>query len=589
MTRDDVARTGARTAAEALATRPGVWVDRSFGKAGVSLQNLGPEYTLILVDGQRQVGRVDGILDLDRVTTTGLDRIEIVRGAGSALYGSDALGGIVNLITREPSERFAEIGVRHDSLATTDVTARIGDGRRRLRWSLGGGLATGEGYDLDPGDVATTASAFDEARIDGRVAYVPGDDGRRIGVTADYVQRDQRGVDAAATGAIFDNRSLNETGSVRVSARWPIGEETIVRGALAGTEFRDQFLNDQRRSDALDTYEESIDRAAEANAQVERRIGERNLITAGADGLAEDLRSPRLADGDGGRGRAAAFVQDELRLGKAFDLLVVPAFRIDADSQFGVHATPKLGARWDVTDGVAVRGSWGWGYRAPDFKQLYLRFENPGVGYVIEGNPDLGPETSQSFGAGADVTAGAARITIDAYRTDLTDMIGFVLDDPNMMPQRFTYANIASAHVQGVDLGARYQRGAAYAHAAYSLSFTRDEDLDRPLDGRPRHRGALEVGYRDDAGFSALARIVATGSRPFYFDQDGDDMDDEVRTDALSIVGVRVAKRLALAGADDRRATTLYLGAENVLDAGDVTFDPIPPRTLYAGVEARVW
>jgi outer membrane receptor for ferrienterochelin and colicins len=581
VTRADLERTGGRTVADALQTRPGVWVERGFGRASVSLQNLGPEYTLVLVDGQRQIGRVDGMLDLDRITTTGVDRIEIVRGAGSALYGSDALGGVVNVITRDPDDQFVEGTARYDSLRAADLAARVGDGRKRIRWQVGGGAARGDGYDLDRSDLTTTASAFTEWRVDGLAAWAPGD-GKRVALAAGYTRRDLRGVEATGTGAVFDRRNLDEDASVRLSARWALGDATTVRGWVGASEFRDQLLRDQRRSDALDDYQDSIDRAAEASAQIERRIGNRNLLTAGADGLAESLRSPRLVDGDGSRARAAVFVQDELRLGGRYQYLLVPAIRVDGDTQFGAHATPKLGARWDATDRLAVRASWGWGYRAPDFKQLYLRFENPGVGYVIDGDPDLAPETSQTFSAGVDVRAAGITASLDAYRTDVDDMIAFVLDEESTTPQRFVYANIASAHVMGVDVGASWQRGRVGVRVAYSLGVTRDEDLDRPLDGRPRHRGSIDVAWEDPGeGFTAVARVVATGRRSYFIgDADGDGMDDELVADRTALVGAQIGKRFA-------RTARFYLGIDNLLDHGDATFNTFAPRTLYAGVEAR--
>jgi outer membrane receptor for ferrienterochelin and colicins len=580
VTRADLDRTGARTVADALATRPGVWVERTLGRAAVSLSGLGPEYTLVLVDGRRQVGRVDGVLDLDRISAGGVERIEVLRGAGSALYGSDALGGIVNVISADPDERFAQVGVRTDSIRSTDVDARAGDGRRALRWQLGGGLATGDGYDRDPSDLSTTASEFTEARTDGRIAWAPGD-GKRVSLGANYTRRDLRGVNATGSGAVFDNRNLDEEGMLRLDARWALASGTIVRGGVAASELRDQFLSDQRRSDALDTYQESIDRALEGSAQIERRFGARNLVTAGVDGLVEALSSPRLDDGDGSRARAAVFLQDELRLGAADQLLIVPAARLDADTQFGVHATPRLAARWDVDERVAVRASYGWGYRAPDFKQLYLRFENPGVGYVVEGDPDLAPETSQTVAAGGELRVAGATFSVDVYRTDLTDMIGFVLDDAAVMPQRFVYANVAAAHVTAADAGVAWRRGRFAVRGSYSLALTRDEDRDRPLDGRPRHRGSAELAWEDAGeGFTAVARAVVTGRRSYFADMDGDGVDEERVADRYAVVGAQLAKRFG-------RTLHAYLGVDNALDAGDAELTPIAPRSLYAGVQVR--
>src|SRR5690606_36054146 len=106
--RQRLVESGAQTVADALALRPGLWIERGIaGTAGITMQGLGPKYSLILVDGVRQIGRTDGVVDLDRFAIEDLEQIEIVRGPSSVLYGSDALGGVVNLVTRMPREGLA--------------------------------------------------------------------------------------------------------------------------------------------------------------------------------------------------------------------------------------------------------------------------------------------------------------------------------------------------------------------------------------------------------------------------------------------------------------------------------------------------
>ena len=112
----------------------------------------------------------------------------------------------------------------------------------------------------------------------------------------------------------------------------------------------------------------------------------------------EELEADRL-DQTGERDRQAVFVQDELSLFGS-RLTLVPGLRYDRDSQFGDQWSPKLSLRYDLAETWIMRAGYGRGYRAPDFKQLLLRFENAAVGYRVDGNPALQPERSSGYNLG---------------------------------------------------------------------------------------------------------------------------------------------------------------------------------------------
>jgi outer membrane receptor for ferrienterochelin and colicins len=553
-----------------------VWLERGLGGTTISMQGLGAKYVLILVDGQRQLGRVDGAIDLERFGAAEIEQIEIVRGPGSAMYGSDALGGVVNIITRAPGDERAELDLRVDHRGASESHAAIGGGGGD--WS---GVATatwrrGDAFDHTPGDPGTTIAAYDDAHAELRTRYRRGDTWRVDGATG-YQRRDLQGVDAQGGGAVVERRNLIEVASASLTAR-----RTGARGGAtlhAGVGLhRDQFASDQRGATALDQYQDTREHLGELSGQVERRIGERHLATAGAEGLIEGLRSERLRD-DGARQRGALWLQDEWRGGESYRWLVVPAVRVDADSQFGVHATPRLAARWDATDQLVTRASVGLGYRAPSFKEQLLRFENPGAGYVVEGNPDLAPETSRSLQAGAEWRpAGRVWLAAGAIANDLTDQITAVTREPGGpgMPIRFGYDNIGRARTAGVELSAAAARGRLRAELGYAYTSTRDLEADVPLDGMPAHRVAGALRWRDpDQGLTAVAELALTGARPYQL---GDGMTEAgARVDLRARVARRFGERLEL-----------YLGGDNLLGAGDATFDPIPPRTLYAGLGAAL-
>jgi outer membrane receptor for ferrienterochelin and colicins len=573
--RQRLEESGAQTIADALALRPGLWLDRGVaGTTGITIQGLGPQYSLILVDGARQIGRTDGYLDLDRFGIADLDHIEIVRGPSSALYGADALGGVVNLITRTPRDGFA-IDATHqlDDRMGSDSRARISAGRGGLAAALSGDYRQGPAVRRGDDDTATTLDAYDDRHVTARVTDAHRERWR-LDSSADYLYQDLRGVDAMATGAVFDRRNLIENLSGQAGARYR-GEATAAELSIDGSLYRDQYLSDQRRSDALDAYQVTDESLIEGSAQVARELGA-HRVSGGGELLREALDSDRLTR-PGARTRGAGFAQDEWRITGDDTVTVVPAVRFDLDSQFGNHVTPRLAARWQASR-VTVRGSIGTGYRAPSFKDLLLQFANPSVGYVVDGNPELRPETSRSAQGGVEWQAQPwLWLSTSAYVNSLHDPIAAITQpDDGSGTLRFSYGNIGRARTAGLDASAMLTRGRIGLELGYALTRARDLDEDRALEGVPAQRFTASVRWRDaGAGVDGFAAAVVTGHRPFYL---SDDPQLATRTDRRLELRARVARRFAggIGG---------FLGVDNLLDAGDDRLDRIPPRTFYAGVE----
>jgi outer membrane receptor for ferrienterochelin and colicins len=418
--------------------------------------------------------------------------------------------------------------------------------------------------------VATSFDSYEDGHVAGQATHRSGEQWRFDGA-GDYTQRDLRGIEASATGAVFDRRNLVESATARTGATWS-GERTALRVEADASLYRDQFLADQRGSDALDQFAETRENLVEGRAQIAHdRAGHRVMI--GGELLREALSSDRLAM-PGDRYRGALFAQDEWRLGETDQISIVPAARVDADSQFGMHATPRLAARWQIDD-VVTRASVGMGYRAPSFKELLLLFANPGVGYVVEGNPDLEPETSLSAQLGAEWQAMPwLRVYADAYANRLRDMIFEVAKpDDGSGTLRFGYDNIGRARSLGFELYALATHGRAGLELGFAMTRARDLDANHPLDGIPANRATLTTRWRDKrAGIDAFATAVFTGHRPFYL------ASGTALTDRRVEVRARIAKRFGsgLGG---------FMGVDNALDSGDARLDPVLPRTLYAGVE----
>lgn len=605
VTREEIEASGGSNVAEVLASHPGLDIVPVLRGSAVRIQGLNPDYVLVLVDGQRAIGRIDGAVDLERFPIESIERIEIVKGASSALYGSDALAGVINIITRR-SQRPVEgqVQARYGSFARSEVNGRVGFRRGEWNGALSGGLGASDGYDLDPDDMSTTASSFDEWRVTGSATGKLGP--LEVSLASDYQYTDLRGLDRTgdpASPARVDRLNRVEQASGSARGVWRLAPSRRISANARLAYYRDQFAYDLHDSvdEMSDIYEESTERLVETTAQFDGAIGERHFVTAGIESMFEQFDSPRIRDGETGateldRYRMSGFGQHEWTVAADPGIIVSPGIRLDHDSQFGFHATPKLALRWDASERVVVRGSYGWGYRAPNFKDLYLCFENPGVGYVISGNPELDPEVSRNSNLGVEVRAhDRVWASANVYYNDVDDLLSIEEIDPSSTGdtacgpaanQRFTYLNVVSAFTRGIEtqLRARPRLGpidGIQVEIGYVLNSTRDREEDRPLSNRALHRGTFKLGYEHpDIGFQAQVRGSVVGARRFYADDDDDGVDDETVTDPYLTVDVRVAQTLM-------ERYTAFVGASNLTDEGDARYLPIPPRTFYGGVTAR--
>lgn len=577
ITRDQIEASGAENVADLLAHHPGLDVFRSFRGAAVRVQGLAPDYVLVLVDGERAIGRVGGAIDLERFAVEDIERIEIVKGPASALYGSDAIGGVIQIITRSAASPVeATVHAAAGTGGSLDASARLAGTAGPWRGRISAGWHRADAFDRAPADPATTGSAYDDAHVAARTSVAATSE-VTLAARGDYDLRDRRGVDASASGAVFDRTTRTEIATASLRATWRPAPLVRVTAAASYAHLRDQYLSDQRGSDALDQFERTREALAEIDVQVDAVVADRHAVTVGAEASTESLFSPRLRD-DGRRRRLGVFAQDEWFASAEPHVAVVPGVRVDVDSQFGTHATPKLAARWDVTERWVARASYGWGFRAPSFKQLLLRFENPSAGYRVDGNPDLEPETSRTVDAGVEARLSRRLwLAAAAFHTDLHDMIATDVapDSGADGTRRFHYVNIASARTRGAELRARLRQGPATVALAYAWLDTLDRKADRALPGRAAHRLSGEIDVHLARWRTRVtARGSLVGARTFYAD------DMPIAADPYVDLDVRVRVRIT-------DALDLFAGVANALDAGDADLVPIPPRRLYAGLTGR--
>lgn len=626
ITRDEIVKSGAQSVSELLEQHPGVQIVDGLQGSSVQIQGLDPSYVLILVDGKRVIGRVFGAIDLERYNVENIERIEVVKGASSALYGSDAIAGVVNIITRKSKKPIeGEVTTQYGNLGLLHTTALAGLVWRDFDTRFSAGYHRGDGWDLDPESVHTTGSQFVNWQVANQTNFSAGP--VELSASLDYVRRDLKRVDSSIAGsddigddataqarATLDRRSLVEIATGTLQGTYKLDKTKRFTGRLSYSYYRDQLAYDQRGSNDLDLYEESLESLTDVSLQFAGMFAKKHLISSGFDGLLEFLDSPRLRerDGDlmcdtsdpeancnttGDRQRGALYVQDEYQVLRDPSLFLVPGIRLDADSQFGAYVSPKLALRFDPGPEATIRMSYGHGYRAPDFKELYLCFENINAGYYVVGNPSLTPERSHNANFSLEQRHSPRLWTnVSLFYNSLDNLIAFQLADdqeagtlPNCsmnLLAPYTHRNIASAFTRGGEISVRARPnlgpldGITF-EAGYTLTDSRDRETQLPLAGRAQHRGTFRIGYDNRRiGFRANLRSNLVGARAFYeSDPDSDGM-RRVEAAPYASVNARLEQTIL-------KRYNLYAGVNNLFNAGDVQFLPIAPRTFYLGMRAR--
>lgn len=582
--RAEIENTGARDAAELLEARPGVQITRDHRGAALHVQGLGPEYVLVLVDGERVTGRTGGAIDLSRLSSEDLEQVEIVKGPSSVLYGTDAVAGTVHFIrrrARRPLGLDAQLSYAGLNQLEASATGEASSGGAGVRVSAG--YQRRDAFRLDGApENSTSGSAREGFQLSAR-GDLPVGERLKLRANAAYMRREQHGVEQIGSGAVFDRTSLGDTLDLALGADISLDAGELQLTA-AVSQFRDRLVLDQRRSAALDSVQSSADRLGRLGAQFDLELGDSHRLITGVEALGEQVDSGRLATGSESRGRVSLYAQDIWTVLDAQRLVLVPGARAEFDTQFGGVLVPRLALQSNPTGWLAIRAGAGIGYRAPSFSELHLEFENGSVGYVVRGNPELTPEHSRSANLAVEVTPREHTLLwTNLFRHGLRDMIATVstLDADGF--KRFTYANVAEARVQGAEIGLRRRIvRALWLDLAYAFVSGRDELNDRPLHAQPAHRFTWQLSWRHRPwGLDALARGSVVGSRPFYEDLDGDGV-EELRTAApYATVDVRVAKRLF-------RGLKLFVAGNNLLDAGHHEFLPIAPRSFQAGLSAQL-
>jgi len=536
----------------------------------LQMNGLGNSYVLILIDGRRLHGDNGGENDLSLIDPHNIEKIEIVKGASSALYGSDAIAGVINIITKkhreqgvmvENTSRFGSYGDirQHNGIALnfgkfssyTNFQLQHSDGWQNTSEEA---LSQTEYHITDSRN--KTVNRHTNWQIAEHLTYqlTP-----KIELYADgsiYWKRIYRpcgkhpGVDVKTYDMQYNNASvsvggkwkLNETDVITLDADW---KRHAYKYAYTDTTLTDGYVNG-RFTNYYPYFPGDVDlqsdqRLTHITLKGVFRLPYQQQLSAGFDYRYDWLEAPmRVNGGKATDNTQALYVQDEWAL--LNPLYLTAGLRLTRNEGFGTRLTPKLSAMLKVND-LRLRATWSQGYKTPTPKELHYQYVRNMNGVLLYlGNSDLKAQTSNYFGLSAEYSIGNLTMTLSGYYNKVDNMIALVTIpaseapgdlivqyDPRRVRQ---YQNMEDAKTYGVDFTARYQTKHFTVGGSYSYLDTKAHQYDTEdevmkevtIDGMAHHKANWYATWNHDftkcyhLGIGIYGRM----STKRYYQVDGD-------------------------------------------------------------------
>ena len=563
----------AKVLTEALRYSSGLKVQQTVKKGSkLTMQGIDANYVLILKDGLPFVSPTGSETDLSQIPLAGIDRIEIIKGSGSALYGSSAMGGVINLLSKESDVSQIEIDIKQGAYQSgsdgfkqeQSIFASKVLGSSKISTQLFN-KKTPE-IDLDESTEAADGAMQDLTNVELRFDQRHGDE---TGVSAasfvrlNYMQDEKRQtldpIIYPGQGSFSNEyQTLSDKTTIDAGIRqfkfdWldqgavnfryeKYSEQSGYRDGLKGelnqrevdialykveTQFNNHFYHSQYQN----TLSYGI--SAQQNQMSQNKL----------EGITEiDDKESSTVEG---------YVQSHVMTANYGEF--VPGIRVQHDSDFGFYPNAKLNWMKDVSliDGVEskLRLSYGQGYRTPDLKQRFYLFDHSNLGYIIQGNEDLEPEESNNYNMTLTLKKGNARLEWTAFYNQYRNKIETVSSGTVNNIEQFQYENVGQAITQGQELSlVLHPIENMYWQQSIAYLDTENIDTGERLEGQPLW------SYKTQFNYSVTHKLIMSlyGSIEYdtyngQYDSDGDDIDDTDRnavTDVIQIWDIKASYRI---------------------------------------------
>ena len=582
ITAEEIEAKGAETIADAVEDAVALSLSLVPGRGQMpQIRGLGNRRTLLLINGMRIATDFrDSSVDLTLYSAEIIERIEIVRGPVSALYGSEAMGGAINVITRRiPDTVGGGITLRYaenseGALETPSVRGFFGGRLGKLGYQLIAHYREQDRFDIDPDDSFTDFD--DEERQFGQID---------LDYELDAGHRLSAGFQASENNRIgYRYKNKEHTDRDADSDRDHIYlqyDAALANGDLLLRSYRSTYVMDRQYiGQRVQEYFDIENRMIQHEARLSNlEVGD-HILAFGME-YRDEKRSGVENRGevyvDRSVRNAAVLAQDTWSLGERFSLTA--GLRFDDSSDFGSELTPRLAGVWKLTDHVRMKAYYGEGFRAPSVYELYVETVNNKENTLP--NPDLEPERSQSYELSLEGESGPFAGAVRVFHNDLEDAIekvrvGFVdLGGPNPTPQ-YQRLNVDEATTQGLEVETRLYVAESFSLVLNgALMDSENEQTGEALFNVPEEKAHLGLEYDNpDSGWRAKLRFNYVGEQLASLKGT-----TGTEADAYTMVDLYVARSFA-----DR--FQVFAGIDNVFDE-ELEHMPEEGTVVYTGFSAR--
>ena len=552
----------AHTLKDALALLPNVYLREVHGKTGyeVSMQGFSGDQVLVLIDGLPITASTGSTVNLNQYLNMDIEQIEIVQGAASAQFGSAAMGGVINIITKPIRATKAHVttevatnGKQNPSGNTIDANKRYVeasiegalDKGNRLHARLSSSYLDNKGLSIDNEAWPQLKDASEQSQVSARLSYTPEGLNRDATTNNKLLSNAQYWLEAShykeddisRFNYYVAPRNLAQQRDEDITKqRFSIGARTDISPTDAnGTrnntyKLSGQALYENYQSTSTTKTQQTVTSARDtdistalAQAQLDLPAlmlsdTHTHLIQVGGQVQQDKLSQTKnqinelIAD-NVSRDVGEIYLQDDWLIGNNWEVL--SGIRYQNDEDFGDHIAPKVALKYNHLDSSGrdhiLRASVGSGYRVPNLKERYYVFDHSNLGYKVMGNPNLQPETSTSYQIGYQgQLSDTVNVTLNGFYNDIDDLIQTDEDNSSFEGNIaiYQFKNVDSARTYGGDIGMDWQLDSrAKLQANYAYINTHNNVTDTELTYKPNHKAMLALDYRLNDKLQLIPRL----------------------------------------------------------------------------------
>lgn len=474
---------------------------------GIFVRGGNTNHTLVLVDGVRINSATNGNTAIEMIDVSNIERVELVRGASSSLYGSDAISGVINIITKKEQQSPLKIQAEYGSQEWSRVQARLAGSSEATRWNLSLGHETLDGFDRRE-DNAFGNDDDDNYRNTHVAANVTHNwtDTLTSSLSYQLDKGESEGDDVRCSNSsgVCLPYQISRVEVLNLLTDWQVTDKFLLKGQIAQSVDLSESSDDGATPQELVNLESSFKTTRDTYlVQGNYSFNEALTLVVGSEYYNDRVKS----SGDlsqSSRENMAFFGEAQVTLGKHQFLLGI---RNDDNEAFGSHNTESISWGYQLTESTRVIASWGTAFHAPTFNDLYWPADPYGIG-----NPDLTPEESENMELAVKWNRGAHSLSGAVFKNRIDGLIDWAPVDPNNYYGQWTPSNLDDVRIKGFELSYGYQLGALSANANYTWIDADDLATDDRLANRARRIFNVDVDYRVGA-LTVGTRIKARSDR----------------------------------------------------------------------------